>query len=147
MLKRTKLISISSFVIFLLFVSTSFSFAQNSLAEKVANAYGFKNFAKVKSFVFTFNVKAKGKVVSRSWYWEPGTNKVTYKGSDKNGKPMTYSYVTGSIDQNDTVRSFVDAKFINDQYWLLFPFHLISLWQMTLPWKMKPMQSLSFSSP
>ena len=37
MLKRTKLISISSFVIFLLFVSVSFSLTQNSLAEKVAN--------------------------------------------------------------------------------------------------------------
>jgi len=125
MLKKTKSISISSFVIFLLFVSKSFSLAQNSMAEKVANAYGFKNFAKVKSVAFTFNVKTKGKVISRSWYWEPGTNKVTYKGSDKNGQPMTYSYVTGSIDKKDTVRSFVDAKFINDQYWLLFPFHLI----------------------
>jgi len=125
MLKKTKSISISSFMIFLLFVSKSFSLAQNSMAEKVANAYGFKNFAKVKSVAFTFNVKTKGKVISRSWYWEPGTNKVTYKGSGKNGQPMTYSYVTGSIDKKDTVRSFVDAKFINDQYWLLFPFHLI----------------------
>lgn len=125
MLKRTKLISISSFVISVLLVSTSLSQTQNSLAVKVANAYGFKNFLKVKSIAFTFNVKTKGKVVSRSWYWEPGTNKVTYKGSDENGKPMTYSYVTGSINKNDTVKSFVDAKFINDQYWLLFPFHLI----------------------
>ena len=57
--------------------------------------------------------------------FKPTTNKVTYKGPGKDGKPMTYSYTTGKIDKNDTAGAFVDARFINDQYWLLFPFHLI----------------------
>jgi hypothetical protein len=70
-------------------------------------------------------VQTKDKQVVRNWYWEPGTNKVTYKGKGKNGKEITYSYVTGTIDKNDTMKTFVDAMFINDQYWLLFPFHLI----------------------
>ncbi len=70
-------------------------------------------------------MKTKNRDISRSWYWEPATNKVTYKGPGKDGKPMNYSYTTGSIDKNDTVKSFVDARFINDQYWLLVPFHLI----------------------
>ena len=123
--KRTGLISILFLMIPILFISTSPSQAQNSLTEKVANAYGFKNFSKVKSISFTFNVKTKNRNIARSWYWEPGTNKVTYKGPGKDGKPVTYSYITGTIDKNNTVRSFVDARFINDQYWLLFPFHLI----------------------
>ncbi len=125
MLKRTGLLSMLFLLTSLFFTSTSLSQTQNSLAEKVANAYGVKNFSKVKSISFTFNVKTQKGTVSRSWYWEPGTNNVTYKGPGKDGKPMTYSYITGSVDKSDTIKSFVDARFINDQYWLLFPFHLI----------------------
>ena len=95
MLKKTGLLSMLFLLISLLFASTSLSQTQNSLAEKVANTYGFKNFSKVKSISFTFNVKTQKGAVSRSWYWEPATNKVTYKGPGKDGKPMTYSYITG----------------------------------------------------
>ncbi len=125
MLKRTALFAMLFLIVSLLFACSSLSQAQNTLAEKVADAYGFKNFSKVKSISFTFNVKTNNRNISRSWYWEPGTNKVTYNGPGKDGKLMTYSYNTGSIDKSDTMKSFVDARFINDQYWLLFPFHLI----------------------
>ncbi len=96
-----------------------------SFAKKIANTYGLQSFSKVKSVSFTFNVKTKSRSLSRSWYWEPSSNKVTYKGPGKEGKIITYSYITGSIDKSDSMKSFVDAKFINDQYWLLFPFHLV----------------------
>lgn len=108
-----------------LFITNSFAQSKNSLAEKVADAYGYKNFKNVKSISFTFNVKTKDKTFTRSWYWEPATNKVTYKGPGKDGKEMSYTYAAGSINKNDSLKSFVDARFINDQYWLLFPFHLI----------------------
>ncbi len=108
-----------------LFVFSSFAQTKNSFAEKVADAYGFNNFKNVKSISFTFNVKTKDKTFVRNWYWEPATNKVTYKGPGKDGKEMSYTYTTGSINKSDSIKSFVDARFINDQYWLLFPFHLI----------------------
>jgi hypothetical protein len=112
-----------SSILSLIFLTVSYS--QSDLATKVADAYGFKNFSKVKSISFTFNVKTKDRTFKRSWYWEPGTNKVTYDGPGRNNKPMTYSYTTGSIDKKDSMKSFVDSRFINDQYWLLFSFHLI----------------------
>jgi hypothetical protein len=112
-----------SLILSLIFLTVSYS--QSDLATKVADAYGFKNFSRVKSISFTFNVKTKDKTFKRSWNWVPATNKVIYKGPGLNNKPMTYSYVTGSIDKSDSIKSFVDARFINDQYWLLFPFHLI----------------------
>lgn len=110
------------------FAFTNYGFAQSkteTFAGKVAEAYGLTSFAKIKSIAFTFNVKTKKVNISRSWYWEPGTNKVTYKGPGKDGKILTYSYTTGQVDKNDQMKTFVDAKFINDQYWLLFPFHLV----------------------
>ncbi len=110
------------------FIFMNNNFAQTkaeALAKKVADTYGFNSFDKVKSVSFTFNVKTKNRKISRSWYWEPGTNKVTFKGPGKDGKEISYSYITGNIDRNDSLKAFVDARFINDQYWLLFPFHLI----------------------
>ena len=102
----------------------AFSQTADQVAKKIAEAYGINNFNKVKSLAFTFNVKTKDRTIARNWYWKPSTNKVTYKGQGKDGKIITYSYVTGSIDKNDSLKSYVDARFINYQYWLLFPFHL-----------------------
>ncbi len=125
MLIRTKYFFFSLFFVSFLFNPNSFSQTENSLIEKVADAYGLKAFTKVKSVSFTFNVLNKGMQTVRVWYWEPGTNKVTYKGLNKDGKEINYSYNRGAIDKNDNLKSFVDAMFINDQYWLLFPFHMV----------------------
>lgn len=125
MLKRTKCFLFSLLFASILFNPASFSQTENSLAEKVADAYGLKAFDKVKSISFTFNVLNKGKKTVRAWYWEPGTNKVTYKGLNKEGKEINYSYSRGATDKKDSLKSFVDAMFTNDQYWLLFPFHMV----------------------
>ncbi len=101
---------------------------QNSttpLSKTVAEKYGINNFSKVKSIAFTFNVKIEKKNISRSWYWEPGTHKIIYKGPGRDGKEMSYSYYENKVDKKDTLTTSVDAKFINDSYWLLFPFHLV----------------------
>ena len=116
---------ISHLFVFFLFSAALFSQTETTLAEKVADAYGFRNFQKVKSISFTFNVQATNKQVKRSWQWEPEANKVTYSGPNRDGKQTTYSYVRGAIDKKDTIKTFVDAMFTNDQYWLLFPFHLM----------------------
>ena len=94
-----------------------------TLAEKVADAYGVDNFSKIKSLEYTFNVKFNGKIFSRSWKWNPKTKIVTYTGKDKNGKEEKVTY-----DRNKPISDSlkkIDAGFINDQYWLLFPFHLV----------------------
>jgi len=112
----------------LLFVFPTNNSAQTrteSFAKKIADKYGLQSFSKVNSVSFIFNVKTKTRKISRSWYWEPATNKVTYKGPGKDGKEISYSYITGNVDKNDSLKTFVDARFINDQYWLLFPFHLV----------------------
>ena len=122
--------SIGKFVLFslvtpLIFLFISCAQPQKPLAEKVADAYGISNFKNVKSIAFTFNVKTKDISFARQWYWEPKTNKVNFKGPGLDGKTLDYSYVTGKIEKDDSLKAFVDARFINDQYWLLFPFHLI----------------------
>ena len=62
--------------------------------------------------------------LSRSWVWEPKTGKVSYEGKDKQGKPVKVSYMRSELgSQSDAVKNEVDSGFMNDNYWLLFPFH------------------------
>jgi len=43
--------------------------------------------------------------VSRSWVWEPKTNKVSYEGKDKDGKPVKVTYMRSELSsQPDTVK-------------------------------------------
>ncbi|MBC7651443.1 MAG: hypothetical protein H7101_06825 [Deinococcales bacterium] len=96
-------------------------YAQNSasdIAQRVADAYGFANFKNAKFITFTFNVKRDTTVTFRSWNWNVADNIIT----------MTTQKETVTY-KRDTIQSAasksVDQKFINDQYWLIFPFHLI----------------------
>ena len=104
----------------LIIVLTASSFAQTdgtALAQKVANAYGIKNFKKAKSMSFTFNVKRDTfPSTYRSWEWNIAANTVTMTTAKEK---VTY--------RRDTIQSAamksVDGRFINDQYWLIFPYH------------------------
>jgi hypothetical protein len=63
--------------------------------------------------------------VTRSWVWEPKTDRVSYEGKDKDGKAVKVTYVRsqlGSAPAN--VKAEVDPAFVNDNYWLLFPLHV-----------------------
>ena len=107
-------------ILFSLFVYSGFSQTDgNALAQKVANAYGIKDFKKAKSMSFTFNVKRDTfPITYRSWDWNMEKNIVTMK---EPKQTVTY--------RRDTIQSAamknIDGKFINDQYWLLFPFHIV----------------------
>lgn len=88
------------------------------LNEQIAQAYGIENFDKLRSLQFTFNIKKDTFQMARTWIWNPKENTVCLvKGSD------TVHY------KRDTIRSVamkqLDQKFINDKYWLLFPFQLV----------------------
>lgn len=85
--------------------------------EKLAGAYGLKAFDNLTSLHYTFNVKKGDAQASRTWTWEPRSGKVTLI---EKGDTIMYNHnqVTEELKQ-------VDHKFINDKYWLLFPFQLV----------------------
>jgi hypothetical protein len=98
------------------------SFAQTdgaALAQKVADAYGIKKFKKAKSMSYTFNIKRDTFPVSyRSWNWDIENNIVTMT-----TPKQTITYRRDTI-QSAAMKS-VDGRFINDQYWFIFPFHTV----------------------
>ena len=94
------------------------------LAEKVAKAYGVDKFDTIDAIKFTFNIQKGDVHVKREWTWEPLTRKVTFHGKGASGDTMTYSYDQSAVDTTNVDMKFVDPRFVNDQYWLLFPFHL-----------------------
>lgn len=93
-------------------------------AEQVAKAHGLDSFEQIEAIRYTWNAQFPGVNISRVWVWEPKTNKVSYEGKDKDGKPVKATYLRSQLDsQSANVKDEVDPAFINDNYWLLFPFH------------------------
>ena len=94
--------------------------------EKVAKTYGIDSFDKVEAIRYTFNLEipALKLNLSHAWEWEPKTGKVSFEGKGKDGKPVKVSYVRSQLaSQADAVKKEVDPAFVNDNYWLIFPFH------------------------
>ena len=110
---------------FALLALAATSWAQKPpIAEKIAKAYGFDSFGQIEAIRYTFNIPVFK--LSRTWTWEPKTNRVTYEGKDKTGNPVKVTYVRSQLDsQPDNVKKEIDPGFVNDQYWLLFPFHVV----------------------
>jgi hypothetical protein len=51
---------------------------------------------------------------------------VTFEGQDKSGKPVKVTYNSNQLaNQPDNVKNEVEPAFINDQYWVIFPFHMV----------------------
>lgn len=99
---------------------------RSPLAERMAKAYGLDSFAKIDGIRFTFNVERPGLQLARAWQWDPKTDTVSFKGKDKEGKPITAVYRRSQLaSQSDLIRNTIDPAFINDQYWLLLPFHAV----------------------
>ncbi len=102
----------------LTFILGSVLFAQSSkgIAAKIAETYGIENFKNVKSIQYTFNVQKGEKKVSRTWKWFPHQKKVI--------SGTGVEYVRTSFNREDKELRKIDWQFINDNYWLLFPYHL-----------------------
>lgn len=89
-----------------------------SVAKKIFSAHGGANFEKVQEIGFTFVVSTPEKeLVRRSWIWFPKTAEVKFTEGEKEIK-----YDRSRLQESDQE---TEAKFINDSYWLLFPFHLL----------------------
>jgi hypothetical protein len=96
------------------------------IAEKIAKAYGLDSFDQIDAIRYTFNVDAGPRQVSRSWVWEPKKAQVSFDGKDKAGNPLKVTYSRSDVaSQSAVVKEQVDPGFVNDQYWLLFPFHVV----------------------
>jgi hypothetical protein len=98
-----------------------------AIADQIAKTYGLDSWGQVEAIRYTFSLDAGPALkISRSWVWEPKTDRITYDGKDKAGKPVKVTYLRSELAKQDAfVKEQVDPGFQNDQYWLVFPFHLV----------------------
>ena len=110
----------------LVLVGSSWAQTRPPAVEKIAKAYGLDSFGQIDAirYTFTLQVPALKLNLSRSWEWQPKTGQVSYEGKDKDGKPVKVTYVRSQLNsQPANVKDDIDPAFVNDNYWLLFPFH------------------------
>jgi hypothetical protein len=94
------------------------------VSEAIAKAYGFEAFSQIDQVRYTFHLPERN--VSRTWVWEPKTDQVSFEGKNKAGQPVKVTYRRSDLaTQPSFVKDEIDPAFINDQYWLVFPFHLV----------------------
>ena len=111
------------------------------IVEKLAKTYGLDSFGQIEAIRYTFNVQSPGRDLSRSWIWEPKTDQVTYEGKDKSGKPVKVTYLRSQLgSQSAEVKDDIDPGFLNDNYWLILPFHIV--WDTTATVEDAGMQKL-----
>jgi hypothetical protein len=97
-----------------------------AIADQIAKTYGIDSWGQVEAIRYTFALHAGKLKLHRSWVWEPKIDQITYEGPDKAGKPVKVTYKRSELaSQSAFVKEVVDPSFFNDQYWLLFPFHMV----------------------
>ncbi len=95
------------------------------IAEQLAKTYGLDSFGQIEAIRYTFNIQFPGLNLVHSWVWEPKTGRVTYEGKDKDGKPVKATYVRSQLNSAPAnVKDEIEPAFVNDQYWLMLPFHV-----------------------
>ncbi len=103
---------------FFALISCNQSSSENEIGHQIAIANGIDNFKKVQMLEFIFNVQRDtAKTSSRHWQWFPKINEVVFI-TDSN---------TTRFKRNDTTTQELkklNARFTNDEYWLLYPYHL-----------------------
>jgi hypothetical protein len=130
------------FVSVLVLVATSWAQGRPPIAEKIAKTYGLDSWEKIEAIRYTWNGEITGLFkTSRAWEWEPKTGKVSYESKDKEGKPVKVSFVLSQINSAPAnVKDEIAPAFVNDNYWLLFPFH--AYWDTSATVTDKGMQKL-----
>jgi len=106
--------------------ATSWAQQHPPISEQIAKTYGLDSFGQIERIRYTFNADLGEVKLSRTWVWEPKADQVSYEGKDKAGKPVKLTYLRSQLSsQAAVVKDEIDPAFINDQYWLLFPLHLV----------------------
>ena len=124
---RVTMIGLLGFGI-LAFYSTARAQARPPIVEQMAKTYGIDSWGQIEGIRYTFNIDlpALNLKLAHMWEWEPKTGKVTFEGKDKDGKPVKVTYLRSQLSsQPANVKDEIDPAFMNDQYWLIFPFHVI----------------------
>jgi len=126
-LRRLEVIRLVAFSMLLLILpAKSWAQQRSAIAEQMAKTYGLDSFGQVEGIRYTFNAEFPGIKLSRTWEWNPKTDTVSYEGKDKEGKPVKVTYPRSQIgSQSDAIQNEIDPAFVNDQYWLLLPFHVV----------------------
>lgn len=107
-----------SFGLLLYIASCTTPQEEDTLPVKVAKAYGFDNFHKINAIAYTWNVQVdSSRVVSRDWKWNIKDRTVFFSDAD-----TSYTY---SLDLPQEDLPSADKSFINDKYWLMYPFQLV----------------------
>jgi hypothetical protein len=121
---RATLIGALAFTILTL-TANSWAQKRDPIIDKIAKAYGIDSYDKIDAIRYTWNVDIPGLFkAAHKWEWEPKTGKISYEGTDKDGKPVKVSYDGSQLNsQSDQVKNEVEPAFVNDNYWALFPFH------------------------
>jgi hypothetical protein len=112
---------------FAVLLSGANSWAQqrDPIIENIAKAYGLDSYDNIEAIRYTWNVEIPGLFkAAHKWEWEPKTGKITFETTGKDGKPVKVTYDSSQLNsQPDQVKNEVEPAFVNDNYWLLFPFH------------------------
>ena len=112
---------------FWVLVLAAVSWAQERapILDQIAKTYGIDSWDQIQAIRYTWNGEIPGLFkLSHSWEWEPKTGKISYEGTDKDGKPVKVTYDSSQLNsQSDQVKNEVEPVFVNDNYWLVFPFH------------------------
>lgn len=121
---RCSIICLLAFVV-LGVVPSSSAQQRAPILDQIAKTYGIDSWDKVEAIRYTWNGEITGLFrAAHTWEWEPKTNKISYEGKDKDGKAVKVSYMLSDLSsQPDSVKNEVEPSFVNDNYWLLFPFH------------------------
>src|SRR5215813_15043213 len=124
MSKLSRSTAISFLILGLLVLPTTSAWAQKApIADQIAKAYGLDSFGQIEAIRYTFNLPVFK--ISRTWVWEPKADRVTYEGKDKAGNAVKVTYVRSQLSsQPDNVKKEIEPGFVNDNYWLVFPFHV-----------------------
>jgi hypothetical protein len=96
-----------------------------AILEQIAKTYGLDSWDQIQAIRYDWNGEIPGLFkLSHKWEWEPKTGKISFESTDKDGKPVKVSYLQSELNnQPDAVKNEVEPAFVNDNYWLLFPFH------------------------
>jgi len=109
----------------LVFAASSWAQQRDPIIENIAKAYGLDSYDKIEAIRYTWNIDIPGLFkATHKWEWEPKTGKITFESTGKDGKPVKVTYDSSQLNsQPDQVKNEVEPAFVNDNYWLLFPFH------------------------
>ncbi|MCB1309966.1 MAG: hypothetical protein KDK30_17380 [Leptospiraceae bacterium] len=87
-----------------------------AILERIYNRPGFDEVATLR---YTFNVQLPDRTVQRSWEWHPHSGRVV-SAPDSADDRIEYNHYQLTENFKD-----LDARFINDLYWLLFPYLIL----------------------